>query len=202
MRRFAVSVYVLGLLALMVSCAAPAQPIYLDVAYQTQCNTAMGGQIAGCTPGMVRTITGFNGDMGNRYSCSILERGSTRTVSFQVTSAVADATHTPLGLALSGAVVATAGGAPSGSSTFTWTDGNTYGGAAGALAPSATQPCQLSSITFTNDMNTGLPEMDVAVHCAEAPSIPLTTLTRSVSAPGTTATAPIMIKLYSCPVLH
>jgi len=197
-------VLALALAGLAASCASPPQPTYADVSYQTRCNTLAGGAITGCTEPMVRSISGFSGDNGNRFSCSVIQSGSTRTVNFQVNAAAGDTAHTALGVSLSGAVVATAGGAPSGISTFSWTDGNEYGGAAGGTAPSATQPCQIHSIDFTTDMMTGLPEMDINVHCVEAPSIPAATpaITRSLSAPGTSNTTPVTIRFYSCPIVQ
>ena len=189
---------------LAASCNPPAQPAYADISYQTRCIHRDGSAITGCTAPMQRDIYGFSGDMGQRFSCSIAETATTRTVNFNVTARVSG---TPIGVALSGAVVPVAGGAPQGTSNFQWTDGNTFGGASAAVAPSAAQPCQVSNISFTTDTATGLPLMDVNVLCYDAPSIPAQSpeVLRSVTRAGNTGDEdmmPFTVHFYSCPVVH
>lgn len=186
------------------SCSSPAQPAYADISYQTRCNHLDGTPITGCTTPISRDIYGFSGDMGQRFSCTIVERAGQRAVNFTVTAQEGDGTR--LGVSLQNASVPQAGGAVSGTCSFTWTDGNTYGGNCGASAPTASQPCQVSSINFSTDTATGLPLMDVNVLCLDAASIPAATpaITRSVSGPGSNPgddMRPLTIHFYSCPVI-
>lgn len=186
------------------SCSPPPQPTYADITFQTRCNSLAGPSITGCTEPLTRSIFGFSGDMGTRFSCSIGNHGALRTVNFSA-SAV-DPSGVPIGVSLSGATVATGGGTPSGQSTFTWRDGNTYGGMASGTMPTAAQPCQISSINFTTDSGTGLPLMTVSAHCIEAPSIPAASpaIVRSVSHDGNNMgdnIRPFEIKFFSCPVI-
>src|SRR5439155_16091911 len=143
-------------------------------------------------------------DMGQRFSCTIAEHAGQRTVNFTVSARTGT---TSLGVALSGATVPAAGGPVSSTCTFSWTDGNTYGGNCGASRPTATQPCQVSNIAFTTDTATGLPLMDVSVMCLDAPSIPSMSppQSRSVTRAGTAVgddTSPFVIHFYSCPVIQ
>lgn len=193
-----------SLFVLAASCSSPAQPPYADITYQTRCTRRDGTSIMGCSPGPSRDIYGFSGDMGQRFSCTISEHAGMRTVNFTVTATAADTTR--LGVTLSNATVPAAGGAVQNVCTFSWTDGNTYGGSCGANAPNMTQPCQVSGINFTTDTATGLPLMDVNVLCLEAPSIPVATpaITRSVSRAGPDTgldMMPFTIHFYSCPVV-
>jgi hypothetical protein len=191
------------------SCSSPPQPAYADISYQTRCLHADGSPIMAAdghcdSTGVERDIYGFNGDMGQHFSCTITEHGATRAVNFSVTAEEANGQH--LGVSLTGAVVPAGGGALTGTAQFTWTDGNQYGGNAGAGAPSATQPCQVSGITFLTDTDTGLPRMDVNVACILASSIPAATppVIASVTRPGNMgadATSPMTIHFYSCPVI-
>lgn len=186
------------------SCTPPAQPTYADISYQTRCQHLDGSPIVGCTTPVGRDIFGFSGDSGQRFSCTIVEHAGMRGVNFSVTATTADGTRT--GVTLANASVPAAGGPVSGVCQFTWTDGNTYGGNCGAIAPTATQPCQVSAINFTTDSATGLPLMDVNVFCLDAPSIPATTpaSTRSVSTSGNMAgdeMRPMTIHFFSCPVI-
>ncbi len=192
------------LLLLSASCSSPAQPAYADISYQTRCIHRDGTQIAGCSPSPQRDIYGFSGDMGQRFSCTIVEHAGMRTINFTVTASQADGTG--VGVTLSNAVVPTAGGPVQDGCQFTWTDGNRYGGACGANTPSMTQPCQVSNVAFTTDTATGLPLMDVNVLCYDAPSMPVATpaITRSVSRGGPDPgfdMMPFTIHFYSCPVV-
>jgi hypothetical protein len=186
------------------SCNPPAQPAYADISYQTRCIHADGSPIVGCATPPARDIYGFSGDMGQRFSCTIAERASTRTVNFTVT---ARSGTQNIGVALSGATVPVGGGPVSTTCTFNWTDGNTYGGNCGASAPHDGQPCQVSNISFTTDTATGLPLMDVNVLCLDAPSIPTMSpeqtrsVTRAGSDPGDDMSA-FTIHFYSCPVIQ
>ena len=142
--------------------------------------------------------------MGARFNCTITEHASMRTVNFTVSAQDADGTR--VGVSLSNAAVPAAGGALIGSANFTWTDGNQYGGTASGDPPNATHPCQIQSISFVTDTDTGLPRMDVNALCYEAPSIPAATpaIVSSVTRAGTTtadAMSPMTIKFYSCPVI-
>jgi len=114
-----------------------------------------------------------------------------------------DATGRDLGVSLQNANVAATGGPVTGTCQFTFTDGNTYGGNCAATAPSATQPCQVSSIQFTTDTDTGLPLTNVSVLCLDAPSMPVIDppLVRGVSSPESEAMA-MQIHFYSCPVIQ
>lgn len=186
-------------------CPSPDQPPYADISYQTRCIHADGTPIMGCSTPVPRDIYGFSGDMGQRFSCTIVETGAQRSVNFTVTAQAADGTR--LGVSLQNATVPATGGPVSGTCQFTWVDGNTYGGNCAATAPSATQPCQVSNIDFTTDTATGLPLMDVNVLCYDAPSMPIADppITRSISKVGEMAgddMRPFTIHFYSCPTLH
>lgn len=194
-----------SLILLGASCSSPAQPPYADISYQTRCIHLDGTPIMGCTTPVSRDIYGFSGDMGQRFSCTVVEHGATRAVNFTVSATGADGTR--LGMTLQNATVPTGGGPVSGSCSFSWTDGNQYGGTCGGGAPTASQPCQVSNIAFTTDTATGLPLMDVNVLCLDAPSIPVATpaITRSVSRPGTDPgieMMPLTVHFYSCPVIN
>lgn len=185
-------------------CPAPAQPAYADISYQTRCIHADGTPIMGCTTPVSRDIFGFSGDMGQHFSCTIVDHGSTRSVNFRVTAQAPDGAN--IGVTLQNASVASGGGPVTGTCQFSWIDGNTYGGNCGASAPTAAQPCQVSNIDFTTDTATGLPLMDVNVLCLDAPSMPVATpaIARSVSKVGTMPgdeMRPFTIHFYSCPTL-
>jgi hypothetical protein len=189
---------------LTASCTPPAQPAYADISYQTRCIHLDGTPIMGCSTPISRDIYGFSGDMGQRFSCTIIEHAGQRAVNFTVTAQSADGTR--LGLTLANASVPAAGGPVTGSCQFTWTDGNTYGGACGASAPTASQPCQVSNIDFTTDTATGLPLMDVNVLCLDAGSMPIADppISRSLSKVGTMPgdeMRPVTIHFYSCPTI-
>lgn len=185
----------------LASCSTPTQPIYADLSYQVRCTHLDGTPISGCTSPGRRDIFGFNGDMGARFSCTTTERAGNRSVSFTVSAR--DATGRDLGVSLQNANVAATGGPVTGTCQFTFTDGNTYGGNCAATAPSATQPCQVSSIQFTTDTDTGLPLTNVSVLCIDAPSMPVIDppLVRGVSSPESEAMA-MQIHFYSCPVIQ
>jgi hypothetical protein len=194
---------VVALASLSGGCPSPAQPAYADITYQTRCVHLDGTPITGCNPPPSRDIYGFSGDMGQRFSCTISEHAGMRGVNFTVAAHAADGT--PIGVSLQNATVPAAGGAVQGTCQFTWTDGNTFGGNCGAVAPSASQPCQIRSVEFTTDTATGLPLMNVDAYCLDAPSIPPQSpaVLRSVSAAGagTESMMPFTIHFYSCPVV-
>jgi hypothetical protein len=197
MRRLSLLALTVVAVAALTSCNSTPARVYADIIYQVRCLHADGTPVMGCTEPAPRSILGYAG-AGLSLSCSIRTSGTSRVVNFSATQTLADGTRT--GVSLQGATVATAGGTPSGQSSFTFFDGNRYDAVAGSAPPSAAQPCQISSITFNTDSMTGGPRMDVNVLCRDASSNPATSpeTLRGVSS-QMDPSMPFTIHMYDCP---
>lgn len=175
-------------------------PVYAEATWQVRCLRFDGTPMpSGCSEPPVRGVFGYNGTDRQQVSCSILENGAVRTINFRAAGQGADGV--PFSIALINASIPTAGGTPSGSCTFSFSEGNTYSAPCGGAEPSERQPCQVRDIEF-GELD-GSTTMRAEVYCIEAPSTVDSNIHRGATLPGSgsgQALTPFPITFYDCPV--
>lgn len=165
---------------------------YADLQWQVRCDA-----IGMCVEMPARSVLGFDGEGGQRISCTVVDSATDRTLSFDTR---ASAVGTTFGLALSNARFPSgSGGAPAPGCTVSVTEGSTVlTGACGPDAPSEAQPCQLTEVTFGDD-GEGRSLIQGKILCVglSPPDVP--TIDREVTAPGSSATTePLVFDFYAC----
>lgn len=183
-------------LALLCVAALPGCPnntapeVYSIADWHLRCDTEM----AACTPPPPRQVTGFNGMNGNSVSCTVMESATDRVVNLRTGSSAGGVRYS---ISLTNARVPRGGGfAASGCSVRVEDGANTYSGSCGALAPVATQPCQVQ-ITFGTDMMSGSTVLNAEVLCDHLPNIAAPTQLRSVFA-GAGSAEPGLLQFFDC----
>lgn len=168
-----------------------APEVYSIADWQVRCDSEM----LSCTPAPPRQVTGFNGGAaGNSVSCSVMEGATDRVVTARTGSSAGGVRYS---ISLTNARVPRGGGfAATGCSVRVEEGANTYSGSCGALAPSATQPCQVQ-ITFGTDAMTGSTILNAEVLCDHLPNIAAPTQLRSVFASAGSA-EPGLLQFFDC----
>lgn len=162
--------------------------VYADIQYAVRC------EAMGMCPGTVmRDINGFNGTDGLRVSCNVVETATQRILSFSATS------RSTFGMSVMNATFARGGGSPSGAGCVVEVQDspNTFRGDCGGAPPSAVQPCQISSVVFTREAETGSSLITGQMICASLPNRADATILREVTSAGSAA-APLTFNLYDC----
>lgn len=172
--------------------------LFADIQYATRCESTLG-----CAGAMDRDICGFDdGDPCEGFvssamvECSVVETASTRTISFEASQGGG------FSLRVASLEVPLAGGsATGGTCQVTVVEGpNIYAGACGASAPSAAQPCQITNVTFEDDL--GNPTFEGDLFCQFLPNRANPALQIEVTAFGSgpvAAAAPGRFRIANCP---
>lgn len=163
--------------------------VYSIADWNLRCDSVM----TGCTPGLRRAVTGFNGEMSNTVSCSVTERGSDRIVTFR-TGSVTDGIG--YAVALQTATVPRTGGYARDGQVTIVEGANTYVGVAGSSAPTMLQPCQLM-ITFGTDTATGSTLLEAEMLCDHLANQTDPAMLRGLAA-GAGSSAPAMLNFFDC----
>lgn len=182
------TVLTLGLFGLVSGCPSndPAG-VYADIQYAVRC------EMMGMCPGTVqRDINGFNGEGALRVTCRVTDSGDQRILNFSAASG------SSYGITITNASFPRAGGSPGAGCSVTVTDGpNTFTGTCGGAAPSAAQPCQISSVAFTTEVETGSPLITGQMLCEGLPNRADATRVREVTGPAA-AGGPLTFNIYDC----
>lgn len=187
----------------LVGCGDPnAGALFADIQYGTDCE-----ETRGCTPAPNRDICGIaNGDpcpeVGGtaNLSCIVSEvEGSTRTLSFSASQGGG------FSISVRQAIIPFAGGsAGGGSCVVNVVDGpNTHTGACGSGTPTEAQPCQISNVTFCDDLGNPTVRGNIFCQHLENQANPLQRL--EVHAKGSDAmavTSPGTFRLANCDGLN
>lgn len=198
MRRALALVCLSSALAVAVAgCDEGEAAVFADIRYSTRCD-----ETGGCDDEQ-RDICGFNmGDVCPELldqtpplvTCSVNETDTTRTVSFR-------AVGNGFSLGVRGLQVPFDGGPGGGPNcTVLVGDGpNDYEGQCGSSEPSEAQPCQISSVTFRDDM--GNPTLEGSVLCRHMPNEANISLKLELSSYGSGPVAemtPAAFRLANC----
>ncbi len=159
-------------------------PVFADFRYSTRCDDS-----GGCSGEQQRDVCGDNtaacpeldGVAPPSITCQIVETADTRTIGFVTAGAGFSVGITQLVVPIAGGP----GGGPN--CTVTVRDGpNTYTGRCGSSPVSEAQPCQISAVTFRDDM--GNPTVDGNLICRNLEHSASPTLRLELSAPGSGST--------------
>lgn len=150
----------------------------------------------GCTEGMDRFIDSFTGENGTSITCSVTETADQRILNFRFQHVNGYAVQFQ-----NVAVPLNGGSALTG--TVRFREDNEYQGLAGAVAPSTSQPCQVSNVEFFRDEMSGDPTIRGHVLCQTMRSDANRMLCRGLSASGGagTLTSPSEFVIFGCPGL-
>lgn len=182
----------LALVALgSLSCDGGGRKLFADARWQVRCPP---GFPMCSRAGDPVDIFNFDGDEGAQISCAANPAGDSLIINFRV------ARGTDPSLAVDGLVTGPdGGGVRGGACTVTVVDdGNTYQGACGPNPPSEAQPCQISSVVFDEEPETGDPRITTEIFCDHiaSPSNPML-LQRNLTFPMS-ATEPATVAILNC----
>jgi hypothetical protein len=203
MLRIFVSTMGLVLLLGIAGCGDPnAGALFAEIQYATRCELTLG-----CSGVEDHDICGFNSsdpcDMAEgtpeaSLSCSATEAEGTRSLRFSASQGGG------FSVSVSGLVVPTNGGsAMGGSCRVTVREGaNTYEGSCGGSAPSEAQPCQITDVTFYDDM--GNPTFEADLFCQflanqANPALQIEVTARGAGGPAFGGTPPMSICATASP---
>lgn len=188
----------IGLVALLAGCGDPnAGALFADIQYATRCDI-----VGGCSGRVDHDICGFNngdaceGVEGTAIiSCSVTETESTRTISFSARQG------SGFNVSINRLTVPRTGGsATGGDCNVSVTEGaNTYAGPCGGSTPSEAQPCQVTNVTFMDEM--GNPEFEGNVFCQNLANRATPSLKIEVTAIGAgpgPASSPARFRIANC----
>ncbi|MEZ4251357.1 MAG: hypothetical protein R3B99_24360 [Polyangiales bacterium] len=152
-----------SLVLLLAACGDDGVGLFADVQWQVRCP----GDLAGCSrDGEPVDVFASEGDDGFNIACEVDESGGLRFVNFQrVDRRTASAGHRPQTGVDGGAVTGT------GCRVTIVDDSTTYEGACGSSAPSASQPCQITGLSFIEDrvgdtdVGSYGPELQMSMSC-------------------------------------
>ncbi|GAB4213650.1 MAG: hypothetical protein OHK0013_37700 [Sandaracinaceae bacterium] len=149
----------------------------------------------GCSEGMDRLVDGFDDENGNDVRCTVTEStdGTQRIINFRLqNSAGQSVTFQNVAVPFMG------GSALSG--VVRLREDNEYSGAAGALAPSVTSPCQVQAVRFFRDEMSGDPTIQGEVLCQYMRADADRRLCRgmSTSGGGSAAMTPAQFTIFGC----
>ncbi len=192
------SASILGLAVLLAGCGDPhAGALFADIQYSTRCDN--GG---GCPGRADHDICGFNNSDPCEsvpgtpvISCSVVETETTRTISFTARQG----SGFSIGIA-NLQVPITGGSSTGGACRVTVSEGaNSYRGGCGGSPPSEAQPCQITDVTFSDDM--GNAELEGKIFCQELANVAQPSLSIEVTAIGAgpmSASSPGRFRISNC----
>lgn len=169
--------------------------LYASMAWKMRCPSASDLTMncnAGCTEGMDRAVANFSGVEGTVLSCSVTETPDQRILNVRMARGAQS-------VVLQNIVVPRNGGSAL-SGVVRLSEDNDYTGAAGGLAPSDGQPCQISNVTFSLEEGTNEPTIRGRVLCSMLRADADRRLCRGLSASGgvATLTVPADFEIFSC----
>ena len=173
--------------------------LYGQMSWKMRCpnpSTAPSDCSMGCTEGMDRFIDSFTGEMGTSITCSVTETADQRILNFRMQHVNGYAVQFQ-----NVAVPLNGGSALTG--TVRFREDNEYSGLAGGVAPSPTQPCQISNVEFFREETSGDPTIRGSVLCQTMRSDANRMLCRGLSATGGagTVSSPAEFVIFGCPGL-
>ncbi len=154
----------LALVALgSVSCGGDGGTMFADARWQVRCPP---GFPMCSRAGEPVDIFAYDGDEGVQVSCAANPAGDSLIINFQV------ARGSDPSFAVDGLVTGPdGGGVRGGACTVTVVDdGNTFQGACGPNPPSDAQPCQITSVAFDEEAETGDPRITTRIFCSHIPA--------------------------------
>lgn len=192
----------LALAGLLAGCNNQTPPrLYARMAWKMRCpNPAMlpGGCSMGCSEGRDRLVVTFTGEMGVRITCNVTETADQRILNFRIQHVDG------YGVMFENVTVPRNGGSALSGRVRLYED-NEYVAAAGGTAPrpDQDQPCEVSSVTFFRDEESGDPTMRGQVFCQTMRAEASMNLCRGLSSSGGAgaATMPAEFTIYGCPGL-
>lgn len=189
-------------LALAAGCNNTTPPrLYATISWKMRCPDAPdfmppASCAMGCTEGMDRLIDNFAGEGGTSVSCSITETASSRILNLRIGNSAGQS------VTLQNVEIPTAGGSAL-RGTVRLHEDNDYTGLAGGAAPSNSQPCQVSNVTFFREEGSGDPTLRGYILCDTMRADADMRICRGLSGPGGSATAsdPAEFTVFGCPGL-
>ncbi|MCA9613440.1 MAG: hypothetical protein KC586_11860 [Myxococcales bacterium] len=186
-----------SLVLLLAACGDDGVGLFADTQWQVRCPPAL----AGCSrDGENVDVFASEGDEGVNISCEVDESGDLRFVSFNVSQGGHRLQVTGLQTGLNGGAVT-----GTGCRVTVVDDSTTYEGACGSSAPSVSQPCQITGLSFiedrVGDTDSGRfgPEVVMSMTCqgVTAAADPVR-FQRDVYRSRTSGTTPANIRLINC----
>ncbi|MCB9604668.1 MAG: hypothetical protein H6720_30485 [Sandaracinus sp.] len=186
-----------SLVLLLAACGDDGVGLFADVQWQVRCP----GDLAGCSrDGEPVDVFASEGDDGFNIACEVDESGGLRFISFNVSTGGQRLQVTGLQTGVDGGAVT-----GTGCRVTIVDDSTTYEGACGSSAPSASQPCQITGLSFIEDrvgdtdVGSYGPELQMSMSCqgVTAAADPMR-FRRDLYRSRTTGTTPANIRLINC----
>lgn len=179
-------------LAALSSCGGGGGKPFADIVWQVRCPTPMMPGDIGCPQnGDVRDVNNLNGEDGHLIQCDVEKRGATDIISF--TAFKPDGN----GIRAYNITVPHGGGPVQGTCTIRVEDddgANVYTGDCGANPPNATQPCQVSNVTFDTDDKRGIA---MSIICKRIPNQAAPDRPRDITR-AMESDSPFSVRLANC----
>lgn len=175
--------------------------LYATMAWKMRCPDAPdflppANCVMGCTEGMDRVIDNFAGEGGTSVTCNVTQTATSRILNFRLGNSAGQS------VSFQNVAIPLAGGSAL-SGTVRFREDNDYTGIAGGTAPSNTQPCQVSNVTFFAEAESGDPTIRGYVVCDLMRADADMRICRGLSTVGGSAVAtdPAEFTIYGCPGL-